>query len=307
MSGAVRLVVNGRVMAPRALPYVQGDTPMIPLRFAVESLGGEVEWDPALGRALVRWRDRRAEVWAGRDMAVANGQPEQLPEAPRLTDDSLFVPAHFVGNALELGFDWDDRTCVVTLMSHDSQLDGRFIVLDPGHGGRDPGAPGPSGLQEKEVTVDVALRLARLLRLAGASVSLTREDDRYVALADRVAMAGATPAQVFTSLHCNSFSTPAPHGTETYYYETWQGQKLAVALQQELIDELELSDRGVREAGFYVLRHSPVSAALVEIAFISNPSEERFLADAWFRQRASLALFRGIRGYLESGAARLGA
>lgn len=103
----------------------------------------------------------------------------------------------------------------------------RRVVLDPGHGGFDPGAIGPSGLREKDVALDVALRAARALRNAGYDVRLTREDDRAVPIENRSALANAADADLFVSVHCNASESAGAHGIETYVLDDARGVKEA--------------------------------------------------------------------------------
>lgn len=94
------------------------------------------------------------------------------------------------------------------------------VVLDPGHGGNDPGAQGPTGLKEKEVTLAIAQKIAPMLAQLGIAVSFTREDDRYVTLEERTARANAAGADLFVSIHCNAAEKPGRRGVETYVLDT---------------------------------------------------------------------------------------
>lgn len=178
------------------------------------------------------------------------------------------------------------------------------IVLDPGHSGNpDPGAVGPSGLREANVAQDVANKLANLLQADGHEVILTKQGDDPASddLGYRTSMANDTGADVFLSIHCNSASAQA-HGTETYYY-TYGSQnsaRLAELCQTELVKELGLTDRGVKTAGYFVLRFTEMPAALVELAFISNPTEERLLGDDSFKTRCAIALYKALHQYLNN-------
>mgnify|MGYP005832784161 CR=1 FL=1 len=178
------------------------------------------------------------------------------------------------------------------------------VVLDPGHGGQDAGAVGPSGLQEKVVALAVARRAAEYLA-GSVAVRLSREDDVALGtddnseLGNRAKVANDWGADCFVSIHCNSFGSSGARGTETYYHPASEkGRKLAGALQKCLVDALQLADRGVKQANFAVLRLTECPAALVEIAFISNPQEEAMLADPEFQARAARAVAEGVAGYL---------
>ncbi|MEW6242986.1 MAG: SH3 domain-containing protein [Bacillota bacterium] len=141
-----------------------------------------------------------------------------------------------------------------------SPVGGRVIVIDPGHGGSTPGAVGVTGLLEKEVTLDVSLRVAEKLRQAGAVVVMTRDTDTTVHLARRVAIAEAAGAQAFVSIHANSHPNRNISGTETYYYRGkpsgLESYYLAAHLQNELVKALGLRDIGVKHGNFRVIRET---------------------------------------------------
>ncbi|MGE5553894.1 MAG: N-acetylmuramoyl-L-alanine amidase [Betaproteobacteria bacterium] len=302
MTEDFHLVINGRQAWSRVAPRLNGETVMIPLRVVVESCGGIVEYLPGSPSGAVASLDgRRSELSVGSVEARVASRPVSLPVPPAIVDDTLLVPAEALrplGIAVEV---YDSaRACLCA--SRNSRLAGRRIFLDPGHGGSDPGAIGSRGMREARMTLDVAQKCVRLLTLAGATPFLSRTTDRSVSLATRVTTAQSCRAQAFLSIHGNSFSEPWAHGTETYYFEFRESQRLAALVQQELVSELGLTDRGVKEASFYVLRHARMPACLAELAFLSNPQEEELLSDPWFRLKAAMALFRGLRGFVESGA-----
>lgn len=180
-----------------------------------------------------------------------------------------------------------------------SPLSGRRIVLDPGHGGTDPGAIGSSGLREKDVVLDIALRLRDLLKAEGAEVIMVRDGDYYVPLAERATVANNTRADVFVSIHINSSVNRNARGTETYYYYADpKGQELAALVQRNMLDQLGLSNRAPRpNQDFVVLKETMVPAILSEVAFISNREEEKLLRQSSFRQKAADALYRALQAY----------
>ncbi len=187
--------------------------------------------------------------------------------------------------------------------SVDHALAGKTIVIDPGHGGHDPGAVGRNHrLAEKFVNLDTALRVAQLLENTGANVVLTRSSDVFITLSNRVNIAHANNADIFVSIHANAHNNRAIGGIETYYNTSFQRQdsyRLANMLQQELVSELGLRDIGVKTAGFRVIRSTQIPSALVELAFLSNPGEEELLNQSSFRQRAAEAVYRGIIRYFQ--------
>lgn len=181
----------------------------------------------------------------------------------------------------------------------------KIAVIDPGHGGRDPGAIGPTGLQEKVITLPVAKRVAEILQGAGIDARLTRDSDKHFAtslsadLSARAKIANQAGASVFVSIHCNSSTNWSATGTETYHFPgSAEGQRLAGCLQRQLVTTLGLKDRGVKQENFAVLRESAMPAALVELAFISNPQEEEVLKSAEAQEKAAWAIAQGIGEYL---------
>lgn len=173
------------------------------------------------------------------------------------------------------------------------------IVLDPGHGGRDPGAIGPTGLTEAEVVLDIAQRTRRLLTVDGHECLMTRCTDEYVSLETRADFANQLHADLYMSIHCNAFTNPESHGTETWYYDgSEQGKVLAVSMQEELVRRLGLWNRGIKPTTtLSVLRRTKMPAVLLELAFISNPEEEAMLRLDGVRTLAAVAIYDAVSEY----------
>lgn len=174
---------------------------------------------------------------------------------------------------------------------------GHLVVLDPGHGGKDPGAIGPGGLREADVVLDIGLRIRDLLAADGIRVMMVRDADTTVELADRPRLVRDAGATLFVSLHANASSRAAVNGSETYYL-TPQSLALAQMIQDELGVVLGIPSRGIKTANFLVLRDSGVPTVLVETAFISHPDDEARLRDQTFRQHIAEAVSRGIARFL---------
>nr|HBN08348.1 hypothetical protein [Cyanobacteria bacterium UBA8530] len=172
-----------------------------------------------------------------------------------------------------------------------------LVVIDPGHGGMDPGAVGPTGLRESQVNLELALKLKDELKKLNVDSVLTRESDVFVDLAPRSTFAEGLNARMLVSLHCNSYPGSEATGAESYY--RLDGSiPLAKTLHNALIEDLGRPDRGVRQARLYVLRSSLIPSALLETAFISNPNEEAILKDQEFQGQAAKAIAGGIWQYL---------
>ncbi len=182
---------------------------------------------------------------------------------------------------------------------------GRFkVVIDPGHGGPDPGAVGIGGLRETDVVLDVCLQIARLLQARGVQVLMTRTSEVDVDLPPRVALANSSGADLFVSVHANALSMARPdvNGIETFFFEGAgsPSRRLAAALQEQMVAISPGSpDRGVRTGRFFVIRRTVMPSALVEMGFVTGELDSRRLADASFRRRMALALAAGVLNALQ--------
>ncbi|MDR3617472.1 MAG: N-acetylmuramoyl-L-alanine amidase [Candidatus Obscuribacterales bacterium] len=173
-----------------------------------------------------------------------------------------------------------------------------LIVLDAGHGGTDPGAQ-RGEVQEKEITMDIIEKLKKVLEAKGARVVLTRSDDTFVSLEDRVRITNNTAPTLFLSVHINAMESASDiHGIETYY-QTEQSRLLADAVHECLISNLAAPDRSVRKARFYVIKNTPVPAILAEVGFISNQAERDKLISSDYQMKIAEALEHGVILYLD--------
>jgi N-acetylmuramoyl-L-alanine amidase len=214
------------------------------------------------------------------------------------------------------------------------------VVIDPGHGGKDPGAIGPSGLMEKDVVLDIATRLRALMQQEGQwQVTMTRDTDLFIPLKERTSMANAKGADLFVSIHANAAERPDLHGIETYFLDFTTDERsiqtaarenatslhevsdlqvilrdllttskrnesslLAGSVQRALIEVSDGGkngrDLGVKHAPFVVLIGAEMPSILIEIGFISNPTEERKVANPKQRERMAQAMLAGIKEYL---------
>lgn len=187
-----------------------------------------------------------------------------------------------------------------------------IVCLDPGHGGRDSGAVGANGLLEKDINLAVCRLAAAELTRQGCRVVLTRASDTTITLEARAATANRAAATCFISVHCNSAGHAAACGPETYYHPSSRaGRELAAQLQRELVAAAYSSiqpavpgmaqppDRGSKPARYFVLRHTSMPAALVELGFLSHPAEAARLGELAYQARMAAALTRGTMQYLK--------
>ncbi|ANB59314.1 N-acetylmuramoyl-L-alanine amidase [Anoxybacteroides amylolyticum] len=183
-------------------------------------------------------------------------------------------------------------------------LKGKKIIVDPGHGGHDTGAIGPTGLKEKEITLNTALLLKEELEKAGAIVTLTRSTDVFLELFERTAIANNSDYDAFISIHADSYAKTST-GTTTYYNVTtnFNGPKsktLAQYVQQSLVAQLKTPNRGYKEQKFYVNRKNELPSILVELAYVSNPNEEALLKTKAFLQKAAVGIRQGLEQYFNN-------
>lgn len=217
------------------------------------------------------------------------------------------------------------------------------IVLDAGHGGRDPGAIGPNGILEKDITLEIAKRVKKLLeKNLEVRVVMTRDSDRFVPLRERTAIANNEQGKLFISIHCNANRSQKMSGSATYFlgqakseealeasrrenavinYEAdssayanlkeegfilnvlaqnsfvRESEEMAALVQSELDKKLTVPNRGVKQAGYYVLIGASMPNILIETAFISNKKEEKLLRSDDFQDKAAEAIYESIRKF----------
>lgn len=172
------------------------------------------------------------------------------------------------------------------------------VVVDPGHGGKDSGAPGIGGLLEKDVILPIGKRVASILESKGIQVVMTRDADFFVDLKPRVDLAERVNATLFVSIHANSVdSRPDVNGLEVYYYDS--GYRLAEAVRNTILQNIStIKDRGTRKARFYVLRKSSMPSILVETGYMTGREDNPRLGNVEYQNRMADAIARGVLKYL---------
>ena len=176
------------------------------------------------------------------------------------------------------------------------------IGIDPGHGGRDPGAVGPTGIREKDVTLPISLELGQLLKQAGFEPVLTRIDDRAVELATRSSMLNNQNCDLAISVHINSAARREADYISTFIQgKNGEAEKLAQKVQAELVRATGWPDGGVRGKDLHMTRETKMPAILVECGFISNPEQERQLRQPETQKKLAQAIAGGILEYVGRG------
>lgn len=230
--------------------------------------------------------------------SVRTGMPDSENASVRLVLDLAKS-----GIAVKEKLGADANSLTLTLSESEELLEaksGRFtVVIDAGHGGSDPGAQ-RGDLREKDMTLAIAMRLKRNLESKGLRVIMTRSDDTFVSLEERVRITNAVKPDAFVSVHINSLeSDSAICGIETYYQND-SSQVLAQKIHESLVGKLAVPDRRVRKARFYVVNHTPHPAILAEVGFISNKQEREKLMSSDYQVKVAEALGQGIIYYLSS-------
>lgn len=190
----------------------------------------------------------------------------------------------------------------ISYMDNKSYLNDKPVVIDAGHGGIDPGTNN-GDLLEKDVNLDVALKIGKILDEAGIKTMLTRDDDSFMKPSEKIGFANENNACLFVSIHCNSYEKDSSvNGTTILYYPSdykdagnLSGKEFASIIQEELMKLINTRDRGiVSSPKKIVLKYSKMPSALVELAFITNPSDAALLASEDFRQKAAEGIANGI-------------
>jgi len=175
------------------------------------------------------------------------------------------------------------------------KIPSKRIVIDAGHGGTDYGAI-RGEVNEKDIVLDVAKMVQKGLKKLGHTVIMTRTEDEYISLADRVDLASREAGDIFVSIHVNSSVKPEIEGVETHYYRQ-ESMGLAQAVHESLISNLKPFDRGLFKSKFYVINHTEMPAILCEIGFISNEEERKLLVTEKRKQETAKAIIEGVLNY----------
>lgn len=187
------------------------------------------------------------------------------------------------------------------VINKEKPLEGIKITIDPGHGGAEYGAIGCLGDKEKDINLAIANKLVQKLKAAGATVFMTRTNDTYVSLYDRVKISNQYDSDIFISLHNNALpdrlADQKSSGSEAYYFY-FQSKELAKAILNALTTNAETKNNGVKAQSFAVLRNTESLCVLLEIAYKINPADNARLRDDKFQNKAADGILKGLENYL---------
>jgi N-acetylmuramoyl-L-alanine amidase len=202
---------------------------------------------------------------------------------------------------------WQGSTAVI---SHFEK--GHIVMLDPGHGGYDPGAITKQGVYEKSINLQIAQKVKEMLGPSGIEIYLTREEDidyvpdgikgkttkKQTDLNRRIEMAKEANADVFVSLHVNATATGQESGSETFYhFKSESGKRLAELIQQEMIKIPGMNRRIAKPGDFYITKNTSMPAVIVEVGYLSNLKEQKKLQQSWYQEQLARAIAKGIANF----------
>ncbi|OES44918.1 N-acetylmuramoyl-L-alanine amidase [Domibacillus iocasae] len=273
-----------------------------------------------LGRAInpeFRTKDSASfskSLWSnGPNLNIRKGPSTAYASIGKLSENQQVTAAHSVGGwtyikaGTTTGFVATSYTRPTAVKpaapteSADSRIASQTIIIDPGHGGTDPGAVG-FGLHEADVVLKTGLKVNNLLKQTPFNVKMTRSTDTFVSLTGRSNFAKNQGGDVFVSIHANA-ATASASGTETFYYSAAtnpyvaDSKLLAAKIQNRMIAAWNLKNRGVKSGNYSVLRENNMPAALAELGFITNKSDNAKLASDYWLNSISKAIYYGILDY----------
>ncbi|MBD2497381.1 N-acetylmuramoyl-L-alanine amidase [Nostoc sp. FACHB-280] len=277
-SGLFRIAIANSQLAPRVIgPALSANSPILRVRLQPQDDSVNILIQPAAG------------VQIGEVNQVSNQLlAVQLQRTRAVTPPIGFPPLPPINDQL-------GNTQPVKPPVPNGKL---IVVIDPGHGGKDSGAPGLGGLLEKDVILPIGKRVAAILERNGVQAVLTRDADFFVELQGRVDIAERANATLFVSIHANSVdSRPDVNGLEVYYYDS--GYALAEVVRKTILEDIgTIKDRGTRKARFYVLRKSSMPSILVETGYMTGREDNPRLGSPEYQNRMAEAIARGILKYL---------
>ncbi len=309
ISGEIKENNNGfyEIVIPNAIlaanfngPELSGNSPIAELRVRQEGSSVLVLVTTRLGVRMGQSDGQGTNVLSlplGRGLASlpARNEPSYTPRAADSVVIDIPQPANRTAPNLFPSRPLPSPSSLGSSASSNRTL----VFLDAGHGGQDPGTIGIGGLREKDIVLPITMDVAEILRKQGIEVKLTRDSDYFVSLQGRTDMANQVNADLFVSIHANAInlSRPDVNGLETYYYQT--GRRLAEVIHWNMLNSVNIRDRGIRRARFYVLRHSEMPSVLVEVGFVTGAEDAPRLKNPTHRRQLAEAIARGIIQYIK--------
>jgi len=320
------LLIDNQQVVTDSKFLMQNYCMLVPLH-TVEFLGATYEWNPDEWKIRIQTESRKLTMYLANYNCANDAKVEKMPAQPTLYNDNVMIPLRYVAEALGATVAWSGKTDSVFVsttgeipedfygtneeeetvaeeepVEKDETVEvlrNRIIVLDPGHGGSDPGAVA-GNIKEKDLNLQVAKILNVMLQKAGAAVYMTRTEDKYVGLYTRADIANNLNADLFVSIHHNASPNSGAKGVMTLYYPTakktkMNGQKFAEIVQKNLVNDLNAKDWGIiPRPNLVVTRETKMPAVLAELGFMTNKSELERMVTYEFQYQAAKSLFNSI-------------
>lgn len=312
-------------------------TTYVPLKSLCDNLGVSWEWDGITQTAVLRKDEREIKMLVDSPLVSIDGRWDRINPSPRNYEGIIVVPWRFKTQIL-------GQIVKPEVLPEAIYISGyriKKIILDAGHGGKDPGAIGKGGIREKNLVLDIARRLRDMLESKGFDVVMTRDSDEFISLARRADIANRARADLFVSIHANANRSRWIRGFEVYHprekseeiipelvadgnsryifdnlkinrrskntkaivldliytHNQAEAINLAKCISRSADKNLEVTARGIKAASFYVLKNTQIPAILVEIGYITNAKEAKYLKSDSYRQEIVGAIAKGIINY----------
>lgn len=319
----IKLLVDNQQVKTDVGYLTQHSNMLAPAQAVVEMMGASINWVPDEWKIQIEKEDRKLTMYIA-NYQCANGiNVERMPAQPTLVRGTVMIPLRYVAEALGAVVLWDGRTSSVIVSttgdiqmpevtepetpkpetprpdSIDESLKKKVIVLDPGHGGNDPGAVAGK-VKEKDLNLQVSMILKDLISDSGMIVHMTRTDDRYIGLYERAAFANKLKADLFVSIHHNASPDSSAQGVMTLYYPSSKrngmtGIKLAQIVQKNMVNDFKTRDWGIiPRPKLVVTRETSMPAVIAELGFMSNKEELNRIVTYEFQKKAAESLYKSI-------------
>ena len=300
----ISLLVNGTRLASNPLVIIRNERVLVPVRAFFEFIGADVRWEENTRAVSINSKGISIAMHIGIKDYTVNGSLLKMDVAPLLYNDSTMVPVRFVSEGLKYSVSWDGERRIVSINTKANQVSLKNssrqykVVIDPGHGGSQTGAV-YGGITEKELNLDIAKRLEKLLINKNIKTYMTRTGDYNVGLYERSGLANYVDADLFVSIH-NNADKLSTKGTMTLYYpgkaiNGFSSQYFASIVQKQIVNDLNTRNLGtIPRPWLAVLRTTAMPAILVEFGYMTNKEELKKLKTPEYRQRAAESLSRAI-------------
>ncbi|MCX7923936.1 MAG: N-acetylmuramoyl-L-alanine amidase [Clostridia bacterium] len=304
----INIIINGQRLSGGREPIIVNGRTLVPARATLTKLGAKLDWYPKSGNIKITKGNTRVGMTIGNNYYSVNGKSKLMDVAPVLLNGTVMVPIMFVGEALNCEVRWDGTNRSVLLVnsyketkvSRGEKERDFIVVIDAGHGGKETGAL-YGGIAEKDLNLDMALRLNKLLKDEGIRTYMTRDDDTTLSLYARSALANNVNADLLVSIHNNAGHSKTT-GSMTLYYPSSDKSKgkltpwrFATIVQNELTEGLNVNDLGIiSRPNLAVLRTANMPAVIAEVGYMTNKGELEKLSAPSYRQKSAEALKEAI-------------